>query len=115
MSGDLLQANNIAAELSPSQTTVALNMPFGTGSSTLHRACEQDDVELAEFLLSRGATVHVHPVTGFSPLHSACASGATRCAHIMLQVWEEGVELEKVNLPESESTCVHLHLHLKMA
>ena len=86
MNGDLLEATNLAAKLSPSQTAKALNMTCGTGSSTLHRACEQNNTELAEFLLSRGATVHVHPVTGFSPLHSACAAGARECAKIILEV-----------------------------
>ena len=83
---DLLEATNLASRLSPVQTATALNMTCGTGSSTLHRACEQNNTELTHFLLSRGATVHVHPVTGFSPLHSACAAAAEECTKILLEV-----------------------------
>ena len=86
MDGDILRATELAGQLSQAAVREAVNRIGEGQNSTLHKACERNDPELVEFVLSRGATIHVHPVTAFSPLHSACAKGATQCAKIVLEV-----------------------------
>lgn len=50
------------------------------------RACENGHLDIVEFLLTKGAMVQVHPVTGYSPLHAACHTGNVQCAQAVLQV-----------------------------
>lgn len=52
----------------------------------IHRACEEGDVDIVDLLLDNGCDIGVHPVTGQSPLHAACAGGQIECAKLVLQV-----------------------------
>ena len=55
-------------------------------SSLCFRACEEGNLELAEFLLDNDCDIGIHPVSGQSPLHAACAGGKLACAQMVLEV-----------------------------
>ena len=51
-----------------------------------HSACEHNNAEMCSFLLHKGAEVKINPMTGQSPLHTACIMGHTTCVEAILQV-----------------------------
>ncbi|ODM99221.1 Ankyrin repeat domain-containing protein 49 [Orchesella cincta] len=53
--------------------------------TALHRACYEDNLDIARALLYRGAKVDVRSNDGWTPLHSACHWNAHKCARMLLE------------------------------
>eukprot|EP01124_Arcella_intermedia_P017909 TRINITY_DN24892_c0_g1_i1.p1 TRINITY_DN24892_c0_g1~~TRINITY_DN24892_c0_g1_i1.p1 ORF type:complete len:444 (+),score=112.93 TRINITY_DN24892_c0_g1_i1:20-1351(+) len=61
------------------------------GWGLLHGCCINDDPELIEFLLSKGAQLEMKDNGGYTPLHYAANFGSLECCKILLQ---HGADLE---------------------
>lgn len=55
------------------------------GYTPLHRACYNDNVDIAKLLLMFGADVHETTEFGWTPLHSACHWSHAKCVALLLQ------------------------------
>lgn len=49
--------------------------PIGSGRTLLNWATHQQDIEMAQFLLSHGADPNMQRFDGYTPFHSACLTG----------------------------------------
>jgi len=57
----------------------------GDGYTALHRACYEDNLQVATLLLSEGAEIDATSKGGWTPLHSACHWNAFRCVRLLLE------------------------------
>lgn len=55
------------------------------GYTPLHRACYNNNVEMAKLLLKYGANTNAVTEYRWTPLHSACKWGNTECVALLLQ------------------------------
>jgi uncharacterized protein len=65
---------------------VDVNAAQGDGSTALHWAAFQDDIEMAQWLIRAGANVKAATrINGMTPLFLACRNGSSRMVEILLQ------------------------------
>ena len=64
---------------------IDVNLPSRDGTTALHWAAEQDNLEMAQLLIRAGATAQVTNRFGVSPLHAACLNGNASMIELMLE------------------------------
>lgn len=59
----------------------------------LSSACQLGRTEMATMLLQQGAEPRAHPVTGYTPLYTACHHGHVNTAKLLLEKYPELVQV----------------------
>lgn len=62
-----------------------INYTDEDGYTALHRACYEDNLEIAKVLISHGANVDARSGESWTPLHSASNWNAFRCVRLLLE------------------------------
>lgn len=73
------------------------------GYTPLHRACYNNHVDIADFLLQHGANIHAQTNDLWQPLHSACMWNNAECVAKLL---EHGADINATS--EGGQTPLHL-------
>lgn len=61
-----------------------INTGDNWGYTFLHRACMENEKEVAELLIAKGADVNAKSVIGITPLHAAAGRGHTKIVELLL-------------------------------
>ncbi|XP_065081217.1 ankyrin repeat domain-containing protein 49 [Ochlerotatus camptorhynchus] len=62
-----------------------VNVIDSDGYTPLHKACYNNNVEMAKLLLRHGANLEARTELGWTPLHSACKWNNAECVALLLQ------------------------------
>ncbi|MDB9517042.1 ankyrin repeat domain-containing protein [Roseofilum reptotaenium CS-1145] len=79
-----------------------LDKPSLGGASLLHLASCRDSLPVTEFLLEKGADIHIRDTYGDTPLHDAARRNALAVARLLI---DRGAKLDAE--PEKEDTPLH--------
>jgi len=101
--GDLENLKRLLADEDDiNSLNIKRNEPFFGGASLLHLAICRDSMPVAEFLLEKGADIHIRNKSGDTPLHHAAKYNALAVAQLLI---EKGAKLDAE--PEKEDTPLH--------
>ena len=106
--GDLQTIKTILAPENVSDDLVNF-VPNGS-SSLLFKASEHGQKEVVKFLIERGASAVIHPVTKYSPLYIAAYNGKKEIVEILLKKFPELINVQTVEkwLP-LHAACFNAH------
>jgi ankyrin repeat protein len=82
---EAVQHGDKAAVLRLLQQRTDVNRPVLDGTTALHRAVEQDDVEIARLLVRSGADARAANRYGATPLYAACLNGNAAMIELLLE------------------------------
>lgn len=80
---------------------------FNYNTYAIFSACQLGRTELATMLLQQGAEPSAHPVTGYTPLYTACHHGHVNTAKLLLEKYPELVQVLPFYLEKYNMTSKH--------